>query len=214
MYYKNIYLTNNRGRINTLIFAKIDRFSRSLKLALEKMEWLKSQNIDVISVSENLDTSTAMGRNLLNIMLSFAQLERERTRERVQEAQAIILQKQNKFMGRCPIGLLTVKNTNNEVLAWKIDKEKIHIVNFVFNRFLEGLNYNEIKINLELEHNFIISFPGIKCMLKNKNYCGYIKWGGKHIKFDKIPIIMDEDKYNKVQEKITEVDKTWRRRPK
>ena len=70
------------GKINTVIVKKIDRLSRSI-LDFEQLFKLFDQyNVDLISLQENFDTTSATGRAIIRIILVFAQLEREQTSER------------------------------------------------------------------------------------------------------------------------------------
>ncbi|MFH1707002.1 MAG: recombinase family protein [Planctomycetota bacterium] len=70
------------GRINTVICAKIDRITRSLRDFYSLLEIMEQYGVQFISRSENFDTKTAMGRTMLKIILIFAELEREQTGER------------------------------------------------------------------------------------------------------------------------------------
>ncbi|MBN2367603.1 recombinase family protein [Candidatus Woesearchaeota archaeon] len=69
-------------KINAVLIWKIDRLTRSIKDFSSVWENLQSKNIQLISLNEKFDTSTAIGRAMLSIILVFAQLEREQTGER------------------------------------------------------------------------------------------------------------------------------------
>jgi site-specific DNA recombinase len=76
------------GKIDTVIVYKIDRLTRSLRDF--SVLWEKSQNkggVEVISLNEKFDTTSAIGRAMLHIVLVFAQLEREQTAERTLSGQ-------------------------------------------------------------------------------------------------------------------------------
>lgn len=70
------------GSINTVVVVKLDRITRSISDFTELMEFFKTHQVDFISLKETMDTSTAMGRAMLAIIMVFAQLERETTGER------------------------------------------------------------------------------------------------------------------------------------
>ena len=71
------------GRIDTVIVYKVDRLTRSLADFAKIVEMLDSQGASFVSVTQQFNTTTSMGRLTLNILLSFAQFERELTGERV-----------------------------------------------------------------------------------------------------------------------------------
>jgi len=77
------------GKFNIVIVAKIDRISRNLADLLHLIHTLEEHHVDFVSISQQFDTSTPMGRLTLNILGSFAQFERdiiaERTRENMME---------------------------------------------------------------------------------------------------------------------------------
>lgn len=72
-------------RIGTLYVYRLDRFSRSVADFGQLWEVLKAHDVEFVSVSENFDTNTPMGRAMLHIIMVFAQLERETTAERVRD---------------------------------------------------------------------------------------------------------------------------------
>ncbi|MBM6665331.1 recombinase family protein [Flavonifractor plautii] len=74
-----------RGLIQKIIVYRLDRFSRSIADFGRLWEILKSHNVEFVSINETFDTSTPMGRAMLNIIMVFAQLERETTAERVRD---------------------------------------------------------------------------------------------------------------------------------
>lgn len=71
------------GRLNVVVVTRLDRVTRSLKDLIELMEFLQQHDVKLISLTENIDTMGPMGRFLLNLLGSIAQLEREIDSERV-----------------------------------------------------------------------------------------------------------------------------------
>ena len=72
-------------KISKLYVYRLDRFSRSVADFGQLWDVLQQHNVEFVSVSENFDTSTPMGRAMLHIIMVFAQLERETTAERVRD---------------------------------------------------------------------------------------------------------------------------------
>ena len=75
----------DRGAINLVIVYKVDRLSRSLLDFARLMERFDKSGVGFVSVTQNFDTSSSMGRLVLNILLSFAQFEREMIAERTRD---------------------------------------------------------------------------------------------------------------------------------
>lgn len=79
-----------RGELDLVVVYKVDRLSRSLLDFARLMERFDKKGVGFVSVTQNFDTSSSMGRLVLNILLSFAQFEREliseRTRDKIQAA--------------------------------------------------------------------------------------------------------------------------------
>ncbi|NYB74968.1 recombinase family protein [Sedimentibacter hydroxybenzoicus DSM 7310] len=82
------------GLIKRVIVYKLDRISRFIVDFAKLMEIFKQYNVEFVSCTEKFDTSTPMGRAMLNICIVFAQLERESIQQRVQDA----------FYSRCSKG--------------------------------------------------------------------------------------------------------------
>lgn len=74
-----------QGLIRKIVVYRLDRFSRSIADFGRLWEILKRHKVEFISINETFDTSTPMGRAMLNIIMVFAQLERETTAERVRD---------------------------------------------------------------------------------------------------------------------------------
>ncbi len=73
------------GEIKKIFVYRLDRFSRSIADFSRLWEVLEKHGVEFVSVTEHFDTSSPMGRAMLNIVLVFAQLERETTAERVKD---------------------------------------------------------------------------------------------------------------------------------
>jgi DNA invertase Pin-like site-specific DNA recombinase len=73
-------------QVQTVIVAKLDRLTRSVRDLADLLERFEKRGVSLVSVSESLDTGTAAGRLVLNVMMSVAQWEREAIGERTREA--------------------------------------------------------------------------------------------------------------------------------
>jgi DNA invertase Pin-like site-specific DNA recombinase len=74
------------GEVDIVIIAKLDRLTRSVKDLAELLERFTRRGVSLVSVAESLDTGTAAGRLVLNIMVSVSQWEREAIGERTRDA--------------------------------------------------------------------------------------------------------------------------------
>jgi len=73
------------GRIDVLVVYKVDRLTRSLADFAKIVEILDAMSISFVSVTQQFNSTTSMGRLTLNVLLSFAQFERELTGERIRD---------------------------------------------------------------------------------------------------------------------------------
>ncbi len=83
--FKRLLKDIKAGKIGVLYVYRLDRFSRSIADFGQLWEVLQAHQVEFVSVSENFDTKTPMGRAMLHIIMVFAQLERETTAQRVKD---------------------------------------------------------------------------------------------------------------------------------
>src|SRR5437867_11170364 len=76
----------DQGRVQTVIIAKLDRLTRSVKDLAELLERFQKRGVSPVSVAESLDTGSAAGRLVINIMTAVSQWEREAIGERTRDA--------------------------------------------------------------------------------------------------------------------------------
>lgn len=95
-------------RITKVIVYKLDRISRSILDFAEMMEMFRNYGVDFVSATEKFDTSSPMGRAMLNICIVFAQLERETIQQRVADAYLSRSKKGLYMGGRIPYGFTKI----------------------------------------------------------------------------------------------------------
>ena len=100
------------GKIDCIVVYKVDRLSRSLLDFARIMEVLDQRKVAFVSVTQQFNTSTPMGRLVLNVLLSFAQFEREIIGERIRDKIAALRHK-GKWAGGFPILGYDVDRTGN-----------------------------------------------------------------------------------------------------
>src|SRR5205085_7846144 len=82
---KRLLADIENGRVDIVVVYKIDRLSRSLMDFAKLVELFERKNVTFVSVTQSFNTTTSMGRLTLNILLSFAQFEREVIGERIRD---------------------------------------------------------------------------------------------------------------------------------
>ncbi len=119
------------GLVDVVVVYKIDRLSRSLADFAKLVEVFDRTGVTFVSVTQQFNTTTSMGRLTLNILLSFAQFEREVTAERIRDKVAAS-RKKGIWMGGVPPYGYRVEN--RKLL---IDPERAEHVRWMFARFVE-----------------------------------------------------------------------------
>ena len=128
------------GKIEKLYVYRLDRFSRSVADFGRLWEILRAHNVEFVSVNENFDTSTPMGRAMLHIIMVFAQLERETTAERVKDNYYRRASLGSWPGGPAPYGFTIGRSQDNlghSVPTLVVDPEKSEIVRIVFEAYAE-----------------------------------------------------------------------------
>lgn len=123
------------GRVDCIVVYKIDRLSRSLMDFARIMESLERHNVSLVSVTQQFNTTTSMGRLTLNILLSFAQFEREiiseRTRDKIASAR-----RKGKWTGGAPV-LGYDRERDNRGTRLIVNDGEATRVRAIFARYLE-----------------------------------------------------------------------------
>ncbi len=91
-------------RVDTVVVYKVDRLTRSLADFAKMVEQFDKQGVSFVSVTQQFNTTTSMGRLTLNVLLSFAQFEREVTGERIRDKIAASKRKGMWMGGVVPVG--------------------------------------------------------------------------------------------------------------
>lgn len=119
------------GKVDIILVYKIDRLTRSLADFAKIVEVLDKAGASFVSITQSFNTTTSMGRLTLNMLLSFAQFEREVTGERIRDKIAASKRKGLWMGGPVPLGY--------EVEARKlvINTEEADLVRHIYQRYLE-----------------------------------------------------------------------------
>ena len=125
--------------IEKVIVYKLDRISRSILDFNNLMEEFKKHNVEFVSVTEKFDTSTPMGRAMLNIVVTFAQLEREQIAQRVKD-NYYQRGKTGRFLGgKIPLGYnrIKIEIDGKKVPVLEVKEDEALLIKRMFNMYSE-----------------------------------------------------------------------------
>ena len=175
-------------KFDIILVYKIDRFSRKLKDLIMVLEDLKKRNINFTSVTEQIDTTSAMGEAFFQIIGVFAQLERGMVKERVELAFDRKIQL-GEVLYRAPFGYVY---QNKKLVP---DPENSGKLKEIFEMWGEGINYKEISKKLNIHESTIYQ------IIKNPIYLGKIRYKGQLYK-GKHPALVNQEIFDRAN-KIT-----------
>jgi site-specific DNA recombinase len=131
------------GRVDVVVVYKIDRLTRSLFDFAKIVEAFEAKGVSFVSITQQFNTSTSMGRLTLNVLLSFAQFERELAGERIRDKIAASKKKGMWMGGLPPLGY----DVENRKLV--VNEEEARTVVHIFRRYLELKSVRALKTELE-----------------------------------------------------------------
>jgi len=180
-----------KEKIDIILVYKIDRLTRSPKDFYQLIEFFEQAKIDFISITERFDTSTPAGRLLRNIMLTFAQFERELTSERTRDK---MLERAKK--GLCNGGFTPYGYTRqNKKLIPQL--KELEIIKSIFEKYLETQSLSAVykflkEKGIKNRNGKNFSKTNIAYTLRNVVYIGKIKHNKEIYQGIHEPIISEE----------------------
>ena len=202
------------GRIGMVVVYKIDRLTRSLTDFAKLVDRLDVADCSFVSVTQAFNTSTSMGRLTLNVLLSFAQFEREVTAERIRDKIAASKKKGLWMGGALPLGYDRHPDPQRQELIINPNEARIVTTLFEFyddraclSAVCSQAARQDLRSKLRTFASGRTSGGGpfsrgqIYYLLRNPVYRGLIRhrdqtYAGKH------PAIIDETLWSRVQEKL------------
>ena len=134
------------GRIDVIVVYKVDRLTRSLADFAKLVELFDEHGVSFVSVTQAFNTTTSMGRLTLNVLLSFAQFEREVTGERIRDKIAASKKKGIWMGGVVPLGYRV------ESRALHVVEDHTELVRTIFRRYLTLGSVVRLKAALDHEN--------------------------------------------------------------
>jgi site-specific DNA recombinase len=198
------------GKVDVVVTYKVDRLTRSLADFAKIVEIFDARGVSFVSVTQQFNTTTSMGRLTLNVLLSFAQFEREVTGERIRDKIAASKKKGMWMGGVPPLGYVC---RDHKLLV--IDSEA-ETVRHIFRRYAELGSVRLLKEVLDaagIRSKSWISAAGrrwggkpiargaLYLMLQNRIYRGEITHKGQHYPGEHVPIV-DQPLWDDVQTRL------------
>jgi DNA invertase Pin-like site-specific DNA recombinase len=206
------------AKVDVVVVYKIDRLTRSLFDFAKIVEAFDARGVSFVSITQQFNTTTSMGRLTLNVLLSFAQFEREVTGERIRDKIAASKKKGMWMGGLPPLGY----DVRDRKLV--VNQEEAKTLLHIFKRHVELRSVRSLKVELDaagmrskrrtfaegtVSGGHQISRGALYLMLQNRIYRGEIThkgnaYSGEH------KAIVDESLWDKVQAVLAEnrVDRT------
>jgi site-specific DNA recombinase len=198
--------------VDIVVVYKVDRLTRSLSDFARMVEIFDTHQTSFVSVTQQFNTTSSMGRLTLNVLLSFAQFEREVTGERIRDKISASRRRGLWTGGTTPLGYRAA----NRVLVPHDPDAKL--IRTIYRRFLILGNTNALSRELrarDCKRDIQITERGKKLgggylgrgtldhILRNKIYCGFVTHNGVALPGQHQPIV-SRQQWDLVQSKITQ----------
>ena len=194
----------NGGKVESVIVMKLDRLMRSFTEGVVFIKYLMDNDVKIVSVMEQIDTSSVNGRFLINILLSVSDLERTTIENRCLSGKSEGFQNKKKVCGRIPFGY----EKRNGIIS--PNSEETKIVQYIYKKYLSlkkrGLTpikrMKKLRQLLEMNgykyRGKVFTTHNINYILKNGFYCGVMTYGDLTSKH-KYETIISTKLYNLIQ---------------
>jgi DNA invertase Pin-like site-specific DNA recombinase len=208
-------------KLDVIVVYKVDRLTRSLADFAKLVELFDAHGVSFVSVTQQFNTTTSMGRLMLNVLLSFAQFEREITGERIRDKIAASKKKGMWMGGAVPIGY------DSKERSLVVNEAEAETVRTIFRLYLEYGNVRKVweeagrlklktKVRIKPNGRSVGGnrfFPGhIYSVLKCPIYAGRIHHKGETFAGNHAPVV-DAKTWEAVQAQLAANRKDWRSYP-
>jgi site-specific DNA recombinase len=199
-------------KVDVIVVYKVDRLTRSLADFAKLVELFDAHDVSFVSVTQQFNTTTSMGRLTLNVLLSFAQFEREVTSERIRDKIAASKRKGLWVGGPLPLGY-ELKDGKLTVVEDEAER-----VRMIFRRYLELPGINELVRDLRAKNLYTrattLSTTGktrggvpfgrgaLSYFLRNRFFIGEVKYRNEILPGEQ-PAILDKALFKAVQQKLS-----------
>jgi site-specific DNA recombinase len=199
-------------KLDVIVVYKVDRLTRSLADFAKLVELFDAHGVSFVSVTQQFNTTTSMGRLTLNVLLSFAQFEREVTSERIRDKIAASKRKGLWVGGTLPLGY----HMKDDKIA--VIEDEAERVRLIYRRYLELGGVNALvrdlrERNIRTKSRLLatgatrgdVNFGrgSLFYLLRNRFYIGEVKYKDENLPGEQ-PEIMDRALFDAVQQKLTD----------
>jgi site-specific DNA recombinase len=210
------------GQVNCIVVYKVDRLTRSIHDFFKILEILERFRVTFVAVTQQFNTTTSLGRLTLNMLLSFAQFERETISERTRDKMRAARRK-GKFIGG---NLVLGYDASQKGGALAVNKQEAEQVRTIFGLYLElgslipvveELARRSVRMKLwttregRLHGGAEFNKTTLYNLLTNVVYTGRVRFEGKLLKGEHERII-DDETFNRVQEQLNRMGRGGRKR--
>ncbi|NLV86684.1 MAG: recombinase family protein [Clostridiales bacterium] len=206
--FKKMMADARREAISAIVVYRLDRISRNIGDFAKLIEELEELGISFVSIKEQFDTSSPLGRAMMYIASVFSQLERETIAERIRDNMQELAKTGRWLGGVCPTGYeseavskMTVEGKMKKVCKLKIIPEEARLVRLIFKKFLETNSLT--KTDAYLLQNGYLSKNGIpfsrftiKGILKNPTYMIADEDAFRYLSENKADVFSDKTEFD------------------
>ncbi len=206
---KELFEDIEAGKIDMVVVYKIDRLSRSLFDFSKIVELFDKYGVSFVSVTQSFNTSNSSGKLMLNILLSFAQFERELSGERIRDKFAASLKKGMWMGGNVPLGYevkdrkLVINEKESQTIKLIYEKflqcKSCSEVTYFINRSGHRTKRRKLRNDGGTSGGQMFDRNAVERILKSPYYKGYVRHKGQAYPGEHKAII-DEETWNEVQE--------------
>src|SRR5471030_703192 len=199
-------------KIDVIVVYKVDRLTRSLADFAKLVELFDAHGVSFVSVTQQFNNTTSMGRLTLNVLLSFAQFEREVTSERIRDKIAASKRKGLWVGGPLPLGYHMM---DDKIAVIEDEAERVRLI---YRRYLELGGVNALVRDLRARNirtksrllatgatrgGVLFGRGSLFYLLRNRFYIGEVKYKDEILPGEQ-PAIMDRALFDAVQQKLTD----------
>jgi len=199
-------------KIDVIVVYKVDRLTRSLADFAKLVELFDAHGVSFVSVTQQFNTTTSMGRLTLNVLLSFAQFEREVTSERIRDKIAASKRKGLWVGGPLPLGY---ELKDGKLVVVEEEAERVRLI---FRRYLEVSGTNELVRDLRAKNictkartysttgktrgGIPFGRGALSYFLRNRFFIGEVRYRDEVLPGEQ-PAIIDKRLFEAVQQKLS-----------
>ena len=198
-------------KVDVIVVYKVDRLTRSLADFAKLVELFDAHDVSFVSVTQQFNTTTSMGRLTLNVLLSFAQFEREVTSERIRDKIAASKRKGLWVGGPLPLGY---QLKDGKLIVVEEEAERVRMI---FRRYFEVSGINELVRDLRAKNictkartystgktrgGIPFGRGALSYFLRNRFFIGEVSYRGETLPGEQ-PAIVDKALFEAVQQKLS-----------